>query len=71
MGDHITSHNQSGGITAKNVSVHASAPPSDSTPNASPQRTTLMTAVRWLVGAAGILASLVGIADYFGFAPWK
>lgn len=64
MTDNVTSHNQSGGITAKNVNVGAT-PPFAAEP---PRRSS-----RWKTVAAivGTLAAIATILTFLGIGPLR
>lgn len=63
MGTKITSHNQSGGITAKNVNVAGTGQPE---PAARPWK----KIAGWAVGLAAFLASVVAVLEYVGVKLW-
>jgi hypothetical protein len=61
----VTSHNQSGGITAGNVggNVIERAP--------TPNRKARWSWWRVTGGVVGFVSGLVVVLDYFGYHPWK
>lgn len=67
MVDQVTSHNQSGGITAKNVSIGGGSA-GDTQPAPIPRR---FKPWHFIAGAIGLAASVLGILQYFGIAPWS
>jgi hypothetical protein len=66
MGVKITSKNQSGGITAQNVSLGSEQV------NSSPvvKKDGGLISWRIIVGAVGFLASILGILQYFDISIW-
>jgi len=70
MSDNITSHNQSGGITAKTVTVGSSTVTS-TTESAKPEKPNRSKRA-WLLisGGIGLLAALAGILQYLGVHLW-
>lgn len=71
MGTKVTSHNQSGGITAQNVAVNSDqAPEGPASTELTP--TTVASKRIWIYvgGGASFLASVAGVLEYLGIAPW-
>jgi hypothetical protein len=71
MSTKITSTNQSGGITGQNVTVTGSVS-SQSTVISQPEpKRSWRKVAAWVVGAIGLLASVLGILDYFDMKFWR
>ena len=71
MSDNITSHNQAGGVTAKNVTVGVieNIQHQPSLPPPAQKKPWLKI---WVISAAVVafLASVVKILEYFRITPW-
>lgn len=74
MQDKITSHNQSGGITAKNVNVAPSgggeAPKLVTLAQSPAKSTRLWTFWNIILGAVALVAGVVAILEYLKISPW-
>ncbi len=72
MSDEITSHNQKGGITAKNVTVTsgASVNTAEQSTSAESSRKGQWRIWAYISGAVVFVAAVVGILEYFGIEPW-
>lgn len=72
MNDRITSHNQSGGITGKNVSVgsldQSNAQGGQHQLNPKHKRARIW---KFVLAAMGLIASVLGILQFFGISPWR
>ncbi len=70
MNSKITSHNQSGGITAQNITVSSS--PAPASPHAEFVAGQSKGSRIWIYVSSGValVASIVGILEYFDITPW-
>ena len=68
MQDKITSHNQSGGITAKVVNQNLEQP--SNTTNSSPIKKSKWRVWGFMAGGIAFVASAVKILEYLNVKPW-
>ena len=70
MNTKVTSNNQSGGVTGQNVSIGGNVQSANSALTPSAGVNSRRKAVKLCIGAVGLIASVLGILEYFGIKLW-